>query len=204
MTENSCGTITTNGIKDEEVFAGSVGRPLPGVEVKIIDPETLQDVDANTEGELCTRGYMQFLGYVNDEEKTAESLLPGGWWRTGDLAILDSEKDVYRIQGRSKDMIIRGGENIQPTEIENYYAQHDGVEDVYVIGVPSRRLGEEVAAYISLNDKNIKIEEMREFGLSGLSRYKVPKYFKFVSEFPKTVTGKIKKFELREMALVDF
>jgi len=204
MTENSCATITTNGLTDTDEIAGAIGRPLPGTEAKIVDPETMADLPADEVGELCTRGYMQFLGYVDDEAKTQESMLPGGWWRTGDMGFFDSKYGVYNLSGRSKDMIIRGGENIQPTEIEDFYSGHPGIDDIYVVGVPSKRLGEEVCAYVKLSDKSLTVDALKQHGVTGLAKFKVPKYIAFVDEFPMTVTGKVKKFELREQALVDF
>ena len=159
MTENSCASMMTWHNAPAEIAGGSIGHPLPGVESKIIDPATGEDVPPGTVGEICTKGFLLFAGYVKDPEKTAEQMLPGGWWRTGDLAYLQ-ENGTYKIAGRSKDMIIRGGENIQPTEIENYYTLLPEIDEMYVIGVPSKRLGEEVAAYIkervhtSLNQSN--------------------------------------------------
>jgi len=203
MTENSCATVMTWNHCPPEVSGGSIGRPLANVETKIVDPATGEDVPPGTVGELCTRGYMLFSGYVKDPEKTAESMLPGNWWKTGDLALLQ-ENGTYKISGRSKDMIIRGGENIQPTEIENYYNEFEGIDDVYVIGVPSKRLGEEVAAYIKLKDETLTVEKVKEMGYEGLARFKVPKYIHFCTDFPKTVTGKVKKFELQKQALTDF
>ena len=135
------------------------------------------------------------------------------------MGFYDSKYGVYNLSGRSKDMIIRGGENIQPTEIEDFYSGHPGIDDIYVVGVPSKRLGEEVCAYIrasqqlwfklityslQLSDKSLTVDALKEHGITGLAKFKVPKYIAFVDEFPMTVTGKVKKFELREQALVDF
>jgi fatty-acyl-CoA synthase len=207
MTENTCGTFLTALGDVPEITTKTVGHPIPGCEGKIINPETEEILEEGEIGELCTRGFMVFQGYVGEPEKTAESYTKDGWWKTGDLAVI--ENGVTRITGRSKDMIIRGGENIQPREIENYICSMDQVQDCYVIGVPSKRLGEEVAAYVKLTEEassssSISVDEVLEYAKTGLARFKVPKYLKFTESFPQTVTGKIKKFELRKQAMTDF
>jgi len=202
MTENSCATFLTYPGSTEDVTCNSVGFPIPGVEAKVID-ENENTLERGQIGELVTKGFVLFKGYVKDEEKTKESYTKDGYWKTGDLAQV-REDGTLQISGRSKDMLIRGGENIQPTEIENFITTHEKVLDCYVIGVPSSRLGEEVAAYIQLKDDSVTKEDIISFCKEGLARYKLPKYIQFTDEFPKTVTGKIQKFLLREQAMEDF
>jgi fatty-acyl-CoA synthase len=179
----------------------TVGRVMPHVEIKIVDPDTGRTVRRGERGEFRTRGYSVMRGYWNDPERTAEAIDDAGWMHTGDLAAMDGDGYV-RIVGRIKDMIIRGGENVYPREIEEFLHTHPQVADVQVIGVPDERYGEELMAWVvcgpggSLNEG-----DLREFCSGRIARYKVPRYFKFVPEFPMTVTGKVQKYKMREDAL---
>jgi fatty-acyl-CoA synthase len=185
-----------------ELRVETVGRPLPGVEVKIVDPATGQDLPNNQQGELCTRGHVVMLGYYNNAEATAAAIDADGWLHTGDLASRMSN-GYYRITGRIKDMVIRGGENIYPREIEEFLYTHPAVQDVSVVGVPDPKYIEELAAWIRLKPGQSASEEtIRAFCQGSLAHYKVPKYIRFVNEFPQTVTGKIQKFKIRE-AMID-
>lgn len=186
-----------------ELRVGTVGRPLPGLEVKVIDPATGATLSDRQPGELCARGHCVMQGYYNMPEKTAEAVDPAGWLHTGDLALREPN-GYYRITGRIKDLIIRGGENIYPREIEERLYQHPSVEDVQVVGVPDRKYGEEVLACIRLRQGCTMTEdEVRQFCRAELAHFKTPKYVKFVDSFPTTVTGKIQKFVIREQAIRD-
>jgi fatty-acyl-CoA synthase len=179
----------------------TVGRVHPHVEVKIIDPETGTTLPRGSAGELCTRGYSVMLGYWNNEAATAKSIDSERWMHSGDLATLDDDGCV-KIVGRIKDMIIRGGENIFPREIEEFLYGHPGVSDVQVIGVPSEKYGEEVMAWVKLREGYAASgEEMTAFCKSKIASFKIPRYWKFVDEFPLTVTGKIQKFKMREVSI---
>ena len=152
-------------------------------------------------GELCTRGYSIMLGYWNDPERTAESIDAGGWMHSGDLATMDAD-GYMNIVGRIKDMIIRGGENIYPREIEEYLYGHPAIEDVQVIGVPDEKYGEQVMAWVKLREgAEATDEDIRDFCRGRIAHFKVPKYVKFVDGFPMTVTGKIRKVEMREISI---
>jgi len=186
-----------------ELRVGTVGRPIPGFEVKIVDPETGVELGDKQPGDLCARGHGVMLGYYNMPEKTAEAVDKDGWLHTGDLALREPN-GYYRITGRLKDMIIRGGENIYPREIEERLYQHPAVEDVQVVGVPDRKFGEEVLAWVKLRTGQTATEqELRDFCRATLAHFKVPHYFKFVDAFPTTVTGKIQKFKIRDQAIKD-
>ena len=179
----------------------TVGPVIPEVEVKIIDPETGQEVASGEQGELYSRSLMNMKGYYKMPEATAAAIDPEGWLHTGDLATVD-EEGYYKITGRLKDMIIRGGENVYPREIEEFLYTNPKVSDVQVIGVPDQRVGEEVMAWLMLKPgETATEEEVREFCRGKIAHYKVPRYVKFVSEFPMTVTGKIQKFVMRDMAI---
>ncbi len=184
-----------------ELRVSTVGRVLPGVEVKIVDPASGDEVPDGVSGELCGRGHGVMKGYYNMPEQTAEAIDSEGWLHTGDMAL--RRPDGYlRITGRLKDMVIRGGENISPREIEEALHQHPGVEDAYVVGVPDHRWGEEVLACVRLRSGQAATdEEIREFCAARLAHFKVPRYVRFVDGFPTTVTGKIQKFKLREQAI---
>lgn len=175
---------------------GTVGQIHPFVEVKIVDEDGCT-VPRGAQGELCTRGYSVMQGYWADEERTAEAIDSAHWMHTGDLATMDEEGYV-NITGRLKDMIIRGGENIYPREIEEFLYTHPAIQDVQVFGVPDDRMGEEVCAWILLRDGETATEDdIRTFCKGQIAHYKVPRYIRFVSEYPMTVTGKIQKFEMR-------
>jgi fatty-acyl-CoA synthase len=177
----------------------TVGVVLPEMEVKIVDPATRQTLGPNQHGELCVRGYNVMKGYYNNPEATRAAIDDEGWLRTGDQATMDSDGYV-RITGRIKDIIIRGGENIAPKEIEDLLRQHQAVSDVYVYAVKSEFFGEEVAAAVKLKAGETTTEdELKEFCQGRIARFKIPKYVRFVSDFPMTASGKIQKFKLREM-----
>lgn len=176
----------------------TVGRELPGVEVKIVDPETGRTLPAGTQGELCTRGHVVMLGYYKNPEATARAIDEAGWLHTGDLALRTPEGN-YRITGRIKDMVIRGGENIYPREIEEFLFRHPAIEQASVLGVPDPKYVEELCAWIKLKPgATLDVEAVRAYCRAELAHYKVPRYVKFVEEFPQTVTGKIQKFKIRE------
>jgi len=179
----------------------TVGTAIPNVEVKLVDPETGEDTPVGEQGELLSRSFMVMKGYYNLPEATAAAIDKDGWLHTGDLATVDAD-GYYRITGRLKDMIIRGGENVYPREIEEFLYTHPKVADVQVIGVPDERFVEEVMAWVMLKPgETADDEEIREFCKGKIAHYKIPRYIKMVDEFPMTVTGKIQKFKMREMAI---
>ena len=197
MTETSPASFAsaTNDTLGRRV--STVGRVLPHVEAKVIDTES-RIVPRGRAGELLTRGYLVMLGYWNDEEKTRKAIDTAGWMHTGDLATIDDE-GYCNIVGRIKDMVIRGGENVYPREIEEFLYRHPKIQDVQVIGVPDPRYGEELCAWVRLhNGESATPEEIRAFCQGQIAHYKVPRYVKFVEGFPMTVTGKIQKFKIRE------
>jgi len=192
--------ITQTYVDDPvEVRVSTVGRPIPGVEVRIEDPETGETGGTGKQGELCARGHGVMLGYYKMPEATAAAIDADGWLHTGDLAVRD-EQGNYRITGRIKDMVIRGGENIYPREIEEFLYSHPDVEDVQVVGVRDERLGEELCACIKpRHGAKRDAEAIREYCKGELAHFKVPRYVEFVDEFPLTVTGKVQKYLLREV-----
>ena len=197
MTET--GPLSTETLPGDpiELRVGTVGRPLPNTEIKIID-ENGRIVPRGEPGELCTRGYNVMRGYWGDPERTAKDIDDARWIRTGDVATMD-ENDYVRIVGRSKDMLIRGGENIYPREIEEFLYTHPKVEQAEVVGVPDPKFGEEVAAWIKLREGQTASEaEIREYCKGRLAHFKIPKYIRFVDEYPMTVTGKVQKYLIRE------
>jgi fatty-acyl-CoA synthase len=201
MTETS--PVSTQTVPEDslEHRVSTVGRVHPHVEVKITDPETGRVVERGVAGELCTRGYSVMTGYWNDPERTAESIDAAGWMHTGDLATMDADGYV-NIVGRIKDMIIRGGENLYPREIEEFLYTHPDVSDVQVIGVPDVKYGEELMAWVKVREGATLTEDaLKEFCKGKIAHYKVPRYVKFTDEFPMTVTGKIQKFKMREQAV---
>jgi fatty-acyl-CoA synthase len=201
MTETS--PVSTQTAVDDPVEkrVATVGRVHPHVEVRIVDPATDELVPRGTSGELCTRGYSVMLGYWGDDEATAEAIDAEAWMHTGDLATMDDDGYV-NIVGRIKDMIIRGGENIYPREIEEFLLTLDGVTDAYVVGVPSERYGEEVMAWVKLRDGvALSGDELRAACTGRIATYKIPRYWKLVDSFPMTVTGKVQKFRMRELAI---
>ena len=203
MTETSPVSLQTSVDDPVEKRVSTVGRAIPHVEIKIIDPSTGQTLPHGIAGEICVRGYLVMLGYWNNLEATQEVIDQARWIHTGDIGIMHPDGYI-NIAGRLKDMIIRGGENIYPREIEELLHTHPKVSDAQVIGVPSEKYGEELMAWIKLreNEKAVE-EEIREFCRDKISYYKIPKYVKFVDEYPMTVTGKIQKFKMREMAIAE-
>ena len=201
MTETSPVSTQTRSDDSLERRVGTVGRVGPHLEVKIVDPESGLTVPHGEPGELCTRGYSVMLGYWEQPDKTAEAIDAARWMHTGDLAVMDADGYVS-ITGRIKDMVIRGGENIYPREIEEFLYTHPDIVDAQVIGVPDQRYGEELMAWIRLRPgaAEITAESLREFCLNKLAHYKIPRYVHIVEEFPMTVTGKIRKVEMRERA----
>ncbi len=201
MTETSPVSTQTTSDTPFDKRVSTVGQVHPHQEVKIIDPETGLVVKRGEKGELCTRGYSVMLGYWNDEEKTRQAIDSARWMHTGDLATID-EEGYINIVGRIKDMIIRGGENIYPKEIEAYLLTHPKVNNVQVIGVPDEKYGEAVMAWVKIHEGvEITEQELIDFCKGKIAHYKIPKYFKFVEECPKTVTGKIRKVEMREKSI---
>lgn len=182
----------------------TVGRAHEGVEVKIIDPATGETVPPNVQGELCTRGYLVMKGYYNMPEQTRMVIDEEGWLHTGDLATVD-EDGYYRITGRLKDMIIRGGENIYPREIEEFLYSHPKILDVQVVGVPDSTYGEQVLACIRVKPgETLTVEEVKAYCDRKIARFKIPYYIQFVEDYPMTASGKIQKFKLREQAIQRF
>jgi fatty-acyl-CoA synthase len=201
MTETSPVSTQTRIDDPLERRVSTVGRVGPHVEVKVIDPEGGLVVPRGVAGELCTRGYSVMLGYWEDPERTAEAVDRAGWMHTGDLATMDDE-GYLNIVGRSKDMVIRGGENIYPREIEEFLYTHDDIADVQVIGVPDARYGEELCAWVIVRSgASLDEEAVREYCRGRLAHFKVPRYVIFAEEFPMTVTGKVQKFKMREAAI---
>ncbi len=185
-----------------ELRVETVGRPLPGVEVKLIDPATGATLPDMQQGELCARGHVVMIGYYNNPEATAAAIDKDGWLHTGDIA-LRLPNGYYKITGRIKDMVIRGGENIYPREIEEFLYQHAAVEQVSIVGLPDAKYGEELCAWVKLKaGACCTADELREFCRINLAHFKVPRYVKFVDAFPQTVTGKIQKFKIRD-AMMD-
>jgi fatty-acyl-CoA synthase len=199
MTETSPVSCQTRADDDLERRTATIGRVAPHVEIKIVDPVTGETVERGEPGEFCTRGYSVMLGYWDDDAKTAEAIDADGWMHTGDLAVM-REDGYCTIVGRIKDMVIRGGENIYPREIEEFLYTHPDVEDVQVIGVPDEKYGEELCAWIRMKDgaAPLDAEQVREFATGKLAHYKIPRYVMIVEEFPMTVTGKIRTVEMRE------
>ena len=202
MTETSPVSFQSGCDDSLEVRVSTVGRVQPHLEVKIVD-EAGRIVPRGATGELCTRGYSVMLGYWDDPERTAEALDANGWMHTGDLATLDAE-GCGNIVGRIKDMVIRGGENVYPREIEEYLYRHPAVQDVQVIGVPDTKYGEELCAWIVLQPgETLSAEAVREFCKGQIAHYKIPRHIRFVEGFPTTVTGKVQKFAMREAMIAE-
>jgi fatty-acyl-CoA synthase len=203
MTETSPVSTQTRADDDVEHRTGTVGRVHPHVEVRIADPETGRTLPYGEPGELLTRGYSVMLGYWNEPDKTADAIDAARWMHTGDLATMDADGYV-KITGRIKDMVIRGGENLYPREIEEFLYGHPDVSDVQVVGVPDERYGEELAAFVVLREGAACSEDdVREWCRGRIAHNKVPRYVRFVDEFPMTVTGKVQKFKLRDAAIED-
>ena len=203
MTETSPVSTQTRVDDPLDKRVGSVGRIHPHVEIKIIDPDSGRTVPRGTSGELCTRGYCVMLGYWNDPEATSAAIDAARWMHTGDLATM-SDNGYVNIVGRIKDLIIRGGENIYPREVEDFLYTHPDVEDAQVIGVPSARYGEEVMAWIKPKaGAALSAEQLDAFCRGAIATYKIPRYWKLVESFPLTVTGKVQKFRMREIATAE-
>ena len=201
QTEASPATTMTTIDDSLELRVTTVGKSMAHVQTKIVDPETGETLGVNQQGEFCARGYNIMKGYYKMEEATSQAIDAEGWLHSGDLAMVD-EKGYYKITGRIKDMIIRGGENIYPKEIEEFMYTNDKVKDVQVIGVPSEQYGEEVMACVILRENESWSEqEAKEFVASSMARHKVPSYIAFVESFPMTASGKIQKFKMREWAV---
>jgi fatty-acyl-CoA synthase len=201
MTETSPVTTQVRRNDTLENRCGTVGQVMPHVEIKIVDPETGLTVPRGEPGEFLARGYPVMEGYWNDPERTAEAIDTHRWMHTGDLATMD-EQGYIRVVGRIKDMVIRGGENVYPREIEEFLYTHPGISDVQVIGVPDERYGEELMAWvIPRGDSSLTMEEVREFCRGQIAHFKIPRYVKLVDAFPMTVTGKVQKFKMREAAI---
>jgi fatty-acyl-CoA synthase len=201
MTETSPVSTQTGADDPLERRVSTVGRVHPHVEIKVVDPVDGRVVPRGEPGELLTRGYSVMLGYWSDPERTAEAIDRAGWMHTGDLATMDDE-GYLNIVGRSKDMIIRGGENVYPREIEEFLYTHPDVADVSVIGVPDERYGEEIMAWVKLREgASCTGDELRDYCRGKIAHFKVPRYVKLVDEFPMTITGKVQKFKMREAAV---
>jgi fatty-acyl-CoA synthase len=202
MTETSPVSTQTRVDDSLDRRVSTVGRVGPHLEVKVVDPATGATVPRGTPGELCTRGYSVMLGYWDQPDKTAEAIDAAHWMHTGDLAVMDSD-GYLAITGRIKDMVIRGGENIYPREIEEFLYTHPDILDAQVIGVPDAKYGEELMAWIRLRPgaQDLTAESLREFCAGQLAHYKIPRYVRIVDEFPMTVTGKVRKVEMRERSV---
>ena len=201
QTESSPVITQTRADDDIEKRVSTVGKPHTGVEVKIIDPVTGEQVATGVPGELCTRGYHVMKGYYKNEEATKAAIDPEGWLHTGDIAVED-EDGYIAITGRIKDMVIRGGENIYPREIEEFLYQHPSVQDVQVVGVPDPKYGEELMAWVILKEgEMLDAEELKAYCTGKISRHKIPRYIEFTKEYPMTASGKIQKFKLRELSV---
>jgi fatty-acyl-CoA synthase len=202
MTETSPVSTQTRTDDALERRVGTVGRVGPHLEIKVVDPATGQTVPRGVAGEFCTRGYSVMAGYWNDPQQTAEVIDAEGWMHTGDLAVLDA-RGYVRIAGRIKDIVVRGGENISPREIEEFLHTHPDIVDGHVIGVPDARYGEELMAVVMLREgaPELTIEGLREFCAGRIAGFKIPRYLWIVDEFPMTITGKVRKTEMRERAV---
>ncbi|MXW98767.1 MAG: AMP-binding protein [Acidimicrobiaceae bacterium] len=201
MTETSPVSTQTSADDPLEKRVTTVGRVHPHVEIRIVDPATGEVVPRGTSGEFQTRGYSVMLGYWNEPERTAEAIDADGWMHTGDLAVMDDEGYV-NIVGRIKDMIIRGGENVYPREVEEFLYTHPDIVDVQVIGVPDIRYGEEIMAWVQLRDgAGTTTDDIKDFCRGTIAHYKVPRYIKITDTFPMTITGKVQKFKMREQSI---
>jgi fatty-acyl-CoA synthase len=203
MTETSPVSFQTAPDDPVDKRVATVGRVHPHVEAKVIDPDTGRVVPRGTPGELCTRGYLVMLGYWDNQGATAEAIDRAGWMHTGDLATVDAD-GYANIVGRIKDLVIRGGENVYPREVEEFLYQHPAVSDVQVIGVPDPRYGEELCAWVRLKDgRTVTGEELRQWCRGKIASFKIPRYWRFVDQFPMTVTGKVQKFKMRQTSITE-
>ena len=198
MTETSPVSCQSSNSTPLEQRVATVGRVQPHLTVKVIHPETGEVVAPGVSGELCTKGYSVMHGYWGDPARTAEAIDAEGWMHTGDLATMDAQGYV-NIVGRIKDMVIRGGENIYPREVEEFLYRHPKVQDVQVVGVPDAKYGEELCAWVIVKPgQTVTEDELKAFCQGQIAHYKVPRYIRLVSAFPMTVTGKIQKFKIRD------
>jgi fatty-acyl-CoA synthase len=187
-----------------EVRVTTVGKALPHTEIKIIDPLSGKMTPRGVAGELCTRGYLVMKGYYRNPEATSKAIDDDSWLHTGDLAVLD-DRGYFKIVGRSKDMVIRGGENIYPREIEEFLFSCPGILDVQIVGVPDFKYGEAIAAWVKLKPgAALTLEDLKMFCKGKIAEYKIPRYLKVTDDFPMTVSGKIQKFKLREISIREF
>ncbi|GLO10327.1 TPA: AMP-binding protein [Pseudomonas putida] len=202
MTETSPVSLQTGPDDDLELRVTTVGRTQPQLENKLVDADGCIVVRGEI-GELCTRGYSVMLGYWDNPQATADAIDPAGWMHSGDLAVMD-EQGYVRIVGRNKDMIIRGGENIYPRELEEFFYTHPAVADAQVIGIPCSRYGEEIVAWIKLHPgHSATVEELQAWCKARIAHFKVPRHIRFVDEYPMTVTGKVQKFRMREISVAE-
>jgi fatty-acyl-CoA synthase len=203
MTETSPVSCQTRPDDDTERRVSTVGRVHPHVEVKIVNPDSGLVLPRGEPGEMCTRGYSVMLGYWDEQEKTAEAIDAARWMHTGDLAVMDAA-GYLNIVGRIKDMVIRGGENIYPREVEEFLYTHPAIEDVQVIGVPDEKYGEELCAWVKPRPgAELTAEQVREYCSGKIAHYKIPRYVRFTADFPMTVTGKVQKFKMRETSVAE-
>jgi fatty-acyl-CoA synthase len=203
MTETSPVSTQTTADDDMERRVSTVGRVGPHLEVKVVDPGSGLVLPRGSNGELCTRGYSVMLGYWNEPEKSAEAIDAARWMHTGDLAIMD-DAGYLNIVGRIKDLVIRGGENVYPREVEEFLYAHPAIEDVQVVGVPDVKYGEELCAWVKVRPgSDLTLEQVREFCIGKIAHYKVPRYVRFTDGFPMTVTGKVQKFKMRETSVAE-
>jgi fatty-acyl-CoA synthase len=203
MTETSPVSFQTRADDTVERRVATVGSVHPHVEVKIVDPTTGKVVPCGEPGELLTRGYSVMIGYWNNDEATASAIDRAGWMHTGDLATVD-EEGYAKIVGRLKDMVIRGGENVYPREVEEFLYSHPKISDVQVVGVPDAKYGEELMAWVILREgQSATPEEMTEYCRGQIATFKIPRYWKFVDNFPMTVTGKVQKYIMRQTAIME-
>ena len=203
MTETSPVSAQTRTDDSFERKVGTVGRVMPHLEIKVVDPVTGETLPRGEAGEFCTKGYSVMLGYWGQPDKTAEVVVDG-WMHTGDIAVMD-DAGYVQITGRIKDMVIRGGENIYPREIEEFLYTHPDILDAQVIGVPDEKYGEELCAWIRMREgaQPLDADAVRTFATGKLAHYKIPRYVTVVDEFPMTVTGKVRKVEMREKSVAD-
>jgi fatty-acyl-CoA synthase len=201
LTETSPGVTQTTPDDPLELRVTTVGRPMPHTEIKIVDTRTGRIVPRGIPGELCARGYAVMRGYDRNPEDTKKTIDAEGWLHSGDLATMD-ENDYCKITGRSKDMIIRGGENIYPRDIEEFLYTHPAISEVQVIGIPDRKYGEQVMGWVKLKaGAAASAEEIQDFCKGRIAHFKIPRYIKFVDSFPTTVNGKTQKFKMREISI---
>jgi fatty-acyl-CoA synthase len=201
MTENSVGTTMTRPGDSPEIISTTVGKPFPGVQVKVVDPNTGEDLQSGKEGELCTKGRLIMKGYYKMPEESAKLIDRNGWFHTGDLAVID-EEGYIRITGRLKDVFMPGGLNVSPEEVENVLYSHPKIKQVSVVGVPDPVMGEVGMAFVELKEgEKASEQEIIEFCKGKMANFKVPKYVRFTNEFPMTSTGKVQRFKLRERAI---